>query len=121
MQLILRWIISAAAVWTAVRIVPGISLEEGLEPLLLVALILGLVNALVRPILQLLACGLIFFTLGLFLLAINAAMLLLAAWIAQAAGIAFVVDGFLPALLGSLVISVVSYLASTLLIPREEG
>ncbi len=120
MRLILRWIISAAAVWTAVKLVPGISLEEGIGPLLIVSLILGGVNAVVRPILQFLACGLIFFTLGLFLLVINAAMLLLAARIAQAVGIEFVVDDFWAALIGSLVVSVVSYLASTLLISRED-
>jgi putative membrane protein len=117
MYLILRWIISAAAVWVAVRIVPGIALEEGAVPLLIVALILGGVNAVVRPILRSLACGLIFLTLGLFLLVINAAMLLLAAWIARGLGIAFVVDGFLPALLGSIVISLVSYIASVVVMP----
>ncbi len=120
MRLILRWIIAAAAVWTAVRIVPGITLEEGVEPLLIVSLILGGVNAIVRPILQFLACGLIFFTLGLFLVVINAAMLMLAGSIAQSLGVSFLVDGFWAALLGSLVISIVSYLASTLLIPSEE-
>lgn len=120
MRLILRWIISAAAVWTAVRIVPGITLAEGIEPLLIVALILGGVNALVRPVLQFLSCGLVFFTLGLFLVVINAAMLMLAAEISQAFGVMFVVDGFWSALVGSLVISIVSYVATTLLIPSEE-
>jgi putative membrane protein len=118
MRLLLRWLVSAAAVWVAVRIVPGISIEEGITPLLLVSLILGGVNTIVRPILSFLACGLILLTLGLFLLVINAAMLLLAARIAQAFGIAFFVDGFWPALFGSLVISVVSYIASTVLGPE---
>ena len=117
MLILLRWLISAAAVWTAVRLVPGIRLEEGLVPLLLVSLVLGGVNALVRPVLRFLACGLIFFTLGLFLLVINAAMLLLAAWISQSLGVTFEVDGFLPALLGSVVISILSFIASLVLIP----
>ena len=86
--------------------------------LLGVALILGLVNALVRPILKALSCGVIVLTLGLFLLVINAAMLLLAAWIARQVGIGFHVDGFGAALLGSLVISLVSFLLS-LLLPGE--
>ena len=120
MSLLLRWIITAAAVWTAVEIVPGISLEGGIGPYLGVSLILGLVNALVRPVLRFLACGLIFLTLGLFLLVINAGMLLLAARIAQALGIAFQVDGFAPAFFGSLVITIVSFLASTLLLPEAE-
>ncbi|MEX0912505.1 MAG: phage holin family protein [Gemmatimonadota bacterium] len=114
MTLLLRWIVSAAAVWAAVRLVPGIRLEEGLGPLFAVALILGGVNALIRPILRALACGVIFVTLGLFLLVINAGMLLLAAVIARALGIAFFVEGFIPALLGSIVISLVSFLASLL-------
>ena len=117
MYLLLRWVISAAAVWAAVRLVPGIQIEEGLAPLLLVAFVLGGVNALVRPLLRWLACGLIFVTLGLFLLVINAAMLLLAGWITRSLGVAFQVDGFLSALAGSVVISVVSYVASVLFLP----
>lgn len=114
-RLILRWIAAAAAVAVAVWAVPGIRLEGGIVPLLAVALILGFVNALVRPLLKTLACGLIVLTLGLFLLVINAAMLLLAAWIAREVGIAFHVDGFGAALVGSVIISVVSFVFSLLL------
>ena len=121
MRLLLRWIVSAAAVWTAVRLVPGIRIEEGIGPLLVVAFILGGVNAIVRPILRFLACGLIFLTLGLFLLVINAAMLILAAIVAQSVGIDFVVDGFISALLGSIVISVVSYVASVVLFDEDRA
>jgi putative membrane protein len=120
MKLILRWIISAAAVWAAVRLVPGLRLEGGYTPLFLVAFILGFVNAIIRPILKFLACGLIFLTLGLFLLIINAVMLLLTASIARFWGIEFYVDSFTAALLGSLVISLVSYVASMLLLPESE-
>jgi putative membrane protein len=112
MRLLVRWSISALAVWAAVRLVPGIDIERGFTPLFAVALILGGVNALVRPLLRFLACGLIFLTLGLFLLVINAAMLLLAAEISQFFGIRFQVEGFLPALIGSVVISLVSYTVS---------
>jgi putative membrane protein len=115
MMLLLRWIASAAAVAVAAWAVPGIRLEEGIVPLLTVALILGLVNALVRPLLRALSCGVIVLTLGLFLLVINAAMLLLAAWISRLAGIGFEVDGFGAALVGSIIISLVSYLFSLLL------
>ena len=119
MKLLLRWIASAAAVAAAVWAVPGIRLEEGIVPLLVVALILGLVNALVRPLLKALACGLIVLTLGLFLLVINAAMLLLAAWIAREIGITFEVDGFGAALVGSVIITLVSFVFS-LLLPEDE-
>lgn len=111
--------ISAAAVWVAVQIVQGIYIEPGLGPLFIVALIFGAVNAVVRPLLKSLACGLIFLTLGLFLLVINAAMLMLSGYIARAVGIEFSVDGFVPALIGSLVISVVTYVASMILIEED--
>jgi putative membrane protein len=119
MRLILRWAASAAAVWAAARLVEGIRIEEGVGALFGVALLLGLVNALVRPVLRWLSCGLIVLTLGLFLLVINAAMLLLTGWIAQRLGIGFEVDGFQAALLGSLVISLVSFLISLLLPERR--
>ena len=118
MRLIARWLISAAAVWVATEVVPGIRIEEGFAPLLAVALLLGLVNALVRPLLRWLACGLIVLTLGLFLLVINAGLLLLTSSLARQVGIAFFVDGFVPALLGSLVISLVSFTISLLLPSR---
>jgi putative membrane protein len=115
MRLLLRWIASAAAVAAAAYFVPGIRLEGGITELLVVALVLGLINALVRPLLRWLACGLIVLTLGLFLLVINAVLLLLAAWIAQQVGVGFYVDGFMPAVVGSVVISLVSFLLSLLL------
>jgi putative membrane protein len=121
MMLLLRWIASAAAVAVAAWAVPGIQLEEGIVPLLTVALILGLVNALVRPLLRALSCGIIVLTLGLFLLVINAAMLLLAAWIARLAGIGFEVDGFGAAFVGSIIISLVSFLFTMLFPKREAG
>lgn len=90
-------------------------MEGGTEAFLGVALILGLVNALVRPILSFLSCGLIFLTLGLFLLVINAAMLMLTEAMAQALGMQFYIDDFASALLGSIIISVISYFASLLI------
>lgn len=119
MRLLFRWIASAAAVAAAAYLLPGIRLEGGLGALFAVALLLGLVNALVRPVLRWLSCGLIVLTLGLFLLVINAASLLLAAWLARLLGIGFHVDGFGAALLGSVLISLVSYLVS-LLFPDAE-
>jgi putative membrane protein len=115
MRLLLRWLISAAAVAAAAYFVPGIRLEGGITDLLVVAVVLGLVNALVRPLLKMLACGLIVLTLGIFLLVINAVMLLVAAWLARELGIGFYVDGFGPAFVGSIVISLVSFLLSVIL------
>lgn len=121
MKLLLRWIAAAAAVAAAAYLLPGIRLEGGVEQLLVVALILGFVNAVVRPILKFFACGIIVLTLGLFLLVINAALLLLAAYVSQRAGIGFYVDDFSSALFGSIIISIVSYLISLVLSGDERG
>jgi putative membrane protein len=80
--------------------------------LLIVALIFGLVNAVIRPLLILLSLPLEILTLGLFIFVINAFMLLLTSWIAQAIGLGFRVDKFFAALLGALIISVVSFILS---------
>lgn len=115
MKLLLRWVASAIAVAVAVEVLAGITYDGRISTLAVVALLLGLVNSLVRPVLKMLSCGLIVLTLGLFLLVINAAMLLLAAWLARELGYGFQVDGFVTALVGSLLISVVSWGISLLL------
>jgi len=105
MKLIIRLLINAAALWAAAEIVNGISLEGSFGAILFVALIFGLINALVRPIITILSLPFVLVTLGLFLLVINALMLMLTAAISNSLS----VEGFGAALLGSLVISVVSW------------
>lgn len=115
MRLILRWIINALALLAAANIVPGIDINDqnGWVAVFVMAAVLGFVNAIIRPILKVLSCPLIALTLGLFTFVINALMLWLAAWISNSFfGAGFVVDGFLPALLGSIVVSIVSALLS---------
>jgi putative membrane protein len=114
-RLLLRWAAGAASVGAAAWFIPGIEVQGGVVALFAIALILGLVNALVRPLLRRLACGLIFLSLGLFLFVINALMLLLTELLARAAGVGFSIASFWDALLGALVISLVSFLLSTLL------
>jgi putative membrane protein len=114
-KLLLRWAASAAAVGVAAWMLPGIRVTGGLETLLVVSLILGLVNALVRPIVKWMACGLVVLTLGLFLLVINAAMLLLTEGVARSLGFGFEVDGFGAALLGSVIISLAAWVLSLLI------
>jgi putative membrane protein len=82
------------------------------------AAVLGLVNAFVRPILALLSCPLVAMTLGLFILVVNAVAFLIAGRLAEWLGIGFTVDGFVPALFGSIVVSVVSTIV-TLFVPDE--
>lgn len=109
-KLLVRLIVNAVALWVAVEIVPGLSYDGDLVTLLLVALIFGLVNALVRPILAVLSCPLIILTLGLFVLVINGLMLLLTGWLSRQFGLGFTIESFWAALLGAIVISIVSAL-----------
>jgi putative membrane protein len=111
-KLLIRLIVNAIALWVAVQLIPGLRYEGGALTLLLVALIFGLVNALVRPLITILTCPLIMVTLGLFVLVINGIMLALTAWLSQQFNLGFYVDGFWAALLGALVISIVSALLS---------
>lgn len=116
-RFVVRWAITAAAVAVATWIVPGIYVEEPhrVWAVLLVALVLGLINAFIRPILYALSCGLIVLTLGLFTLVINGLMLWLASYImVEGIGLEFHVDGFWNAVLGALLVSVVSVSVSLL-------
>jgi putative membrane protein len=116
MKFIIRWLVVAVSLFVAAWLVPGIEIEgNAIVVLAVTALILGLINAVIRPILTILSCGFIVLTLGLFLLVINAVVLWLASYFAQMFGIGFIVHGFLPALLGSIVVSIVSFILNTFL------
>jgi putative membrane protein len=107
-NLLIRWIINAVALGAAATLISGIHVDGGWQVLAVAALIFGLVNALIRPLVTLLTCPLIILTLGLFTLVVNAGMLLLASWLAGLTGVGFVVDGFWAAFWGGLIISIVS-------------
>ena len=117
-KFILRWAINAAAIFLAIRFVPGIALAGSLLGVVWLALILGLINAFLRPLLKLLTCPLIILTLGLFTLLINTFLFWLMGQIGNMGGIPITIDGFLPAFLGGLVVTVVSVLLSLIL--KEE-
>src|SRR5579872_2111452 len=110
MELLLRWVITALALFVAAWFVPGIRVEgQGWSAFIVMAVILGLVNAVIRPVLKLLSCPLIILTLGLFVLVINGITLLLASAIAvDWFHVGFYVDGFWAAFVGALIVSVVS-------------
>lgn len=107
-RLTLRWLISSLAIFTAVWLVPGITFAGPGWQLGVVAVILGLLNSLLRPLLVLFALPLIIISLGLFMLVINAGLLLLASGLADSFNIAFHVNTFWDALWGGMVISLVS-------------
>ena len=106
-----RWIISTLAVLVATYIVPGIKYGDW-QDLLVATLVLGLLNGFVRPVLMLLSLPLLIVTLGLFTLVINALLLLLVSGLLGQEN--FKVDGFGSALLGALVISIISLLLNSL-------
>lgn len=119
MRFLLRLLATAAALWIATQIVPGVEHTGPWTSLLLVALVFGLLNAIVRPILKLLTCPLILLTLGLFTFVINALMLWMTSGISQSFGLGFRVAGFWPAFLGALVVTLVSVLVSVILADRD--
>jgi putative membrane protein len=118
-RFILRTAINAIALWAAARIIPGIRYDT-VPSLLGVALVFGIINALLRPILQILTCPLILLTLGLFTFVINAILLLVTAAVGRTLGLGFWVDGFGPAFWGSLVVSIVSIVLSLGLKERDD-
>ena len=114
MRLLLRWAITAAALAVAVLVVPGITVgHDAILAVAVTAIVVGLVNVFVRPVMAALGCGLIVLTLGLFLLVINGLALWLAAYISQHwLHVSFHVSGFWAAFFGALIVSVVSWLLS---------
>jgi putative membrane protein len=122
MKLVVRWVIVAASLFAAAWLVPGIHVSgNGWIAVGVTAVVLGLVNALLRPILKLLSCALIVVTLGIFALFINGFTLLMAAHIAHDwFGLGFVIDGYWPAFWGAIVVSVVSFLLSVFLVGDSE-
>jgi putative membrane protein len=112
MELILRLLLNAAALWAATRLVSGITYQGGVLGFLGVALVFGIVNAVVKPILQFFSIPFILLTLGLFLFVVNAFALWITSGIASSIGLGFKVNGFGAAFLGALVVSVVNLLLS---------
>jgi putative membrane protein len=111
MKLLFRWAITALAIFIAAWLVPGIRVADGGGWVLyaVMAVILGLVNAIVRPFLKLLTCPLILLTLGLFVLVINGLTFWLASTIAvNWFNVGFYVDGFWSAFFGALIVSIVT-------------
>ena len=121
MRFLIRLLVNAAALWVATRIVPGVHHEGGPLALLAVALVFGLLNALVRPLLKVLTCPLLILTLGLFTFVINALILWLTGALSDSLGIGFHVDGFWAAFWGALVVTVVSVLLSVFVRDPTEG
>jgi putative membrane protein len=122
----LSWLLTTAvALAVATLLIDGISfkgsvhgqeeIQDKLVPLLLVALIFGVITSFVKPVLTFLSIPFIILTLGLFLLVINAGLLLLTSWVADKLGVGFEVTGFWPAVGGAIVITVVTWIVDSLI------
>ncbi len=124
MRFLLWTVVNALALAAATALLDGIRLtdrttEDQVLTLVLVALIFGVVNAVVAPVVKLLSLPFIILTLGLLLLVINALMLMLTSWISQQFGLGFRVDGFWTAVLGAIIITVATWLLEAVVEDRD--
>jgi putative membrane protein len=114
MKLVIHWLVTVLALYVATLILPDTLMSvQGRDAWLaftVMAIVLGLVNVFIRPILKFLSCGLIILTLGLFTLVINAFLLWFASWICQLLGIGFYVEFPWGAFWGSIIVSLVSFI-----------
>ena len=122
-KFVLRWVINAVALYLVVLILPGIDLRSDLVSILWLALIFGLVNALFRPLIQILTCPLILLTLGLFTLVINTFLFWLTSVIGQSFGFGLTISDpvWWNAFLGGLVVSIVSVVMTLILKDELRG
>lgn len=124
MSFVLRVLISGVALWLAEILLPGISIVGAdttggeIGVLLAVALVFGIVNAVVKPIVHVLSIPLYILTLGLFTLVVNALMLMLTAWVTELTSWGLRIEDFGDAFIGALIVSVVSF-ALSVAIPRS--
>lgn len=121
MLIVWRLLINAAALWASTRLVSGISFNGDWRLLLAVALVFGVLNVCVRPVLMLLTLPFLVVTLGLFTFVLNAVMLWLTSVISDGLGLGFHVDGFGAAFVGALVVTVVSFMLSLLVASGTDG
>ena len=123
--MIVRFLVNALALGVATWLLPGIMLtastpEQRILAVLLAAVIFGLVNSVVKPLFVFVTSPVLLLTLGLFLLVINAALLLLTSWLAGVLGIGWHVDSFWSAFWGALLVSIVSFVGNSVLGRREQ-
>jgi putative membrane protein len=125
MRFLLRTLATAVALWVATALLDGITVEGSsawgeVLTLLAVAIIFGLVNAVLKPIIKVLGCLFYILTLGLIALVVNALLFLLVSWLAGLLHLPFHVDGFWTAMLGAIIVGIVSW-GINLLIPDPES
>lgn len=126
MGFLLRIVINAVAIWLATQILDGLDVIGGDDTattvivFLVLALVFGIVNAVVKPIVKAIAFPLYILTLGLFTLVVNALMLMLTAWVSEQTDYGLRIDNFGTAVLGALIISIVSFVLSVFVKSRDD-
>lgn len=123
--MVIRFLANAAAIALATLLLPGISLtardtQSQIIAILIVAVIFGVVNAIVKPFFKFVTAPIILITLGLFLLVVNAALLLLTSWLASQIGIGWHVADFWSAVFGGLIVSTVSFMFNAFFGDKKE-
>jgi putative membrane protein len=125
MRFLIRIVASAIALAVATAVVPGIeltaaSLTSKVLTLIAVALIFGVVNAILKPIVKIVGCAFYVLTLGLIALVVNALLLWLTSWLAGKLNLPFHITGFWPAFWGAIIVGVVGWLLSILVRDRDD-
>jgi putative membrane protein len=125
MRFLIRVLASAAALAVATAVVPGIELTTGsvtskVLTLIAVALIFGVINAFLKPIVKIVGCAFYILTLGLIALVVNALLLWLTSWLADKLNLPWHITGFWPAFWGAIIVSVVGWLLSILIRDRND-
>jgi putative membrane protein len=125
MRFLIRVLASAAALAVATAVVPGIELTTGsvtskVLTLIAVALIFGLINAFLKPIVKIVGCAFYILTLGLIALVVNALLLWLTSWLADKLNLPWHITGFWPAFWGAIIVGVVGWLLSILIRDRSD-
>ncbi|MEV7964621.1 phage holin family protein [Sphaerisporangium sp. NPDC088356] len=124
-KIIVKILVVAAALWAATRLIPGITVSgattaKSAGTLIAVALIFGIVNAVLKPIIKTFGCAFYVLTLGLFALIVNAVLLLLTSWIAEQLKLPFHVSGFWAAFLGAILVGLITWILDMLLGLNED-
>src|SRR5262245_36767516 len=126
MGFVVRVLVTAVALWVAELIVPGIRITaqgtwEGVLTLLVVALIFGVINAVLKPLIKIFGCLFYILTLGLIAFVVNALLFLLTGWLAGQLNLPFEVNGFWAAFWGAIIVGVVSWLINLVIPDRRES
>lgn len=117
MRILIKLVVTAVAVWVATLIVPGIHLHahttaNKITTLAVVALIFGVINAVLKPVAKTIGCLAYAVTFGLISIVVNGLLFWLTSWVAHKLSVPFHIDGFVPAVLGALIVGIVGWLLS---------